>query len=161
MQLEQIVTSLRNGGHRITPQRIAIIDYLMHTEDHPSADQVHVVIKKKYPMVSLSTVYKTLELLRQKKLVNEIEIDGGARFDAHMENHINLVCLNCGKIEDIDEKVIGQNLTTAEMPDPDLMIRSGGEHRISNFLIWQIAYSELFVTNVLWPDFNCKNLIPD
>ena len=106
MQLEQIVTSLRNGGHRITPQRIAIIDYLMHTEDHPSADQVHVVIKKKYPMVSLSTVYKTLELLRQKKLVNEIEIDGGARFDAHMENHINLVCLNCGKIEDIDEKLL-------------------------------------------------------
>ncbi|MCB0746322.1 MAG: isoprenyl transferase [Ignavibacteriae bacterium] len=63
------------------------------------------------------------------------------------------------KIEDIDEKVIGQNLTTAEMPDPDLMIRSGGEHRISNFLIWQIAYSELYVSNVLWPDFNCNNLI--
>ncbi len=39
------------------------------------------------------------------------------------------------------------------------MIRSGGEQRISNFLIWQIAYSELFVTKVLWPDFNCKNLI--
>ena len=106
MQLEQIVTSLKNEGHRITPQRIAIIDYLMHTEDHPSADQVHIVIKKKYPMVSLSTVYKTLDLLRQKKLINEIEIDGEARFDAHMENHINLVCLNCGKIEDIDEKLL-------------------------------------------------------
>ena len=45
------------------------------------------------------------------------------------------------------------------MPDPDLMIRSGGEHRISNFLIWQIAYSELYVNNILWPDFKCKHLI--
>ena len=45
------------------------------------------------------------------------------------------------------------------MPDPDLMIRSGGEHRVSNFLIWQIAYSELFVSNVLWPDFKCHHLI--
>jgi undecaprenyl diphosphate synthase len=66
-----------------------------------------------------------------------------------------------GKItkDDINDEYIAKNLTTADMPDPDLMIRSGGEHRISNFLIWQIAYSELFVSKVLWPDFNCKNLV--
>ncbi|MBK7104024.1 MAG: isoprenyl transferase [Ignavibacteriae bacterium] len=66
-----------------------------------------------------------------------------------------------GKVgfEDINEELISQNLTTAGIPDPDLMIRSGGEHRISNFLIWQIAYSELYVSKVLWPDFTCKNLI--
>ena len=104
MQLEQIVDSLRDEGHRITPQRIAIMDYLLHTEDHPSADQVHVIVKKRYPTVSLSTVYKTLDLLREKKLVNEIEVEGEARFDAHVNEHINLVCLNCGKIEDIDER---------------------------------------------------------
>jgi undecaprenyl diphosphate synthase len=63
------------------------------------------------------------------------------------------------QLEDITEELISQNLTTAQIPDPDLMIRSGGEQRISNFLIWQIAYSELYVTNVLWPDFKCKNLI--
>lgn len=63
------------------------------------------------------------------------------------------------EIEDIDENLFSSYLTTSELPDPDLMIRSGGEHRISNFLIWQIAYSELFVTNVLWPDFNAQNLI--
>jgi Fur family peroxide stress response transcriptional regulator len=106
MQLEQIVNSLREEGHRITPQRVAIIDYLMHTEDHPSADQVHVTIKRMYPMVSLSTIYKTLDLLREKRLVNEIEVEGEARFDAHVDEHINLVCLNCGKIEDIDEKAL-------------------------------------------------------
>ena len=63
------------------------------------------------------------------------------------------------KIEDINEELISNCLTTASIPDPDLMIRSGGERRISNFLIWQIAYSELYVSNVLWPDFKCINLI--
>lgn len=106
MQMEQIVTSLREEGHRITPQRIAIMEYLLNTEDHPSADLVHTVVKKRYPMVSLSTVYKTLDLLREKKLVNEIEVEGEARFDAHVDDHVNLVCLNCGKIEDIDEKAL-------------------------------------------------------
>jgi undecaprenyl diphosphate synthase len=62
-------------------------------------------------------------------------------------------------LNDISEELISNYLTTADIPDPDLMIRSGGEHRVSNFLIWQIAYSELFVSNVLWPDFKCKHLI--
>lgn len=106
MQLEQIVDSLREEGHRITPQRIAIMDYLLNTEEHPSAELVHTTVKKRYPMVSLSTVYKTLDLLREKRLVNEIEIEGESRFDAHVDDHINLVCLNCGKIEDVDEKAL-------------------------------------------------------
>ncbi|HET9531323.1 MAG TPA: isoprenyl transferase [Blastocatellia bacterium] len=53
----------------------------------------------------------------------------------------------------IDEGVISDRLYTAQMPDPDLLIRTGGEMRISNFLLWQIAYSEIFVTDTLWPDF--------
>jgi len=57
-------------------------------------------------MVSLSTIYKTLDLLKEKKLVNEIEVKGEARFDAHTDEHINLVCVNCGKIEDVDEDTL-------------------------------------------------------
>lgn len=53
----------------------------------------------------------------------------------------------------IDEKTFSNHLTTAGMPDPDLLIRTGGEERISNYLLWQIAYSELYFTPVLWPDF--------
>ena len=102
-QLEQIVTSLREEGFRITPQRIAIVDYILNTKEHPSAEQVHNTVKKKYPMVSLSTVYKTLDLLRQKNLVKQIEIGGEARFDGHTDEHINLICIKCGKIEDVDE----------------------------------------------------------
>jgi Fur family peroxide stress response transcriptional regulator len=102
-QIEQIVASLRDEGFRITPQRMAIVDYLLKTEDHPSAELIHKVIRKRYPMVSLSTVYKTLELLKEKKLVNEMDVEGEARFDAHTNEHINLVCMNCGKIDDVDE----------------------------------------------------------
>ncbi|GJQ61952.1 MAG: isoprenyl transferase [Melioribacteraceae bacterium] len=62
-------------------------------------------------------------------------------------------------IEQIDEKLFSGYLSTSEIPDPDLLIRSGGEYRISNFLLWQIAYSELYVTNVLWPEFRYKDML--
>jgi undecaprenyl diphosphate synthase len=55
---------------------------------------------------------------------------------------------------DISEKLVSDLLYTADIPDPDLLIRTSGEHRISNFLLWQIAYSEIYVTNTLWPDFD-------
>jgi len=60
--------------------------------------------------------------------------------------------------EDIDEKVINEHLYTSELPDVDLLIRTSGEQRISNFLLWQIAYAELYFTDVLWPDFNKEHL---
>ena len=62
------------------------------------------------------------------------------------------------EVDDINETLISQNLNTAEMPDPELIIRSGGEFRISNFLLWQIAYSEVFITDVLWPEFTRQHL---
>ncbi len=54
---------------------------------------------------------------------------------------------------DITDELISQNLTTRNMPDPELLIRTSGEHRVSNFLLWQIAYSEFYFTEVYWPDF--------
>ena len=59
---------------------------------------------------------------------------------------------------DIDEEAVGRLLYTAEWPDPDLLIRTSGEMRISNFLLWQLAYAELYVTPVLWPDFTRRHL---
>ena len=58
-----------------------------------------------------------------------------------------------GSITDIDERLFGTYLYTAGMPDPDLLIRTSGEIRLSNFLLWQLAYTEIYVTDVLWPDF--------
>jgi undecaprenyl diphosphate synthase len=59
---------------------------------------------------------------------------------------------------DIDESIINQHLYTQNLPDVDLLIRTSGEHRISNFLLWQIAYAELYFTEVLWPDFRAEDL---
>lgn len=61
-------------------------------------------------------------------------------------------------IDDITEDVVSQSLTTASIPDPDLLIRTGGELRISNYLLWQIAYSELYFCDTFWPDFNETDL---
>jgi len=59
--------------------------------------------------------------------------------------------------QEINEQTICSNLSTAGIPDPDLLIRTSGEHRISNFLLWQIAYAELYFTDTLWPDFREEN----
>jgi undecaprenyl diphosphate synthase len=58
------------------------------------------------------------------------------------------------KAADIDENLLSQHLDTAHLPDPDLLIRTSGEMRISNFLLWQLAYAEIYVTDTLWPDFD-------
>ena len=78
-------------------------------------------------MVSLSTVYKTLDLLKEKQLVNEIEVDGEARFDAHTDAHINLVCMNCGKIDDIDENSLKEIRVRAARKSKYLILKSSFE----------------------------------
>ena len=57
-------------------------------------------------------------------------------------------------VEDIDADLVSNNLYTRGMPDPDLLIRTSGEFRISNFLLWQLSYAELYFTDKMWPDFN-------
>ena len=65
---------------------------------------------------------------------------------------------NIISIDAIDEAIINEHLYTQNLPDVDLLIRTSGEHRISNFLLWQIAYAELYFTDVLWPDFTEEHL---
>lgn len=65
---------------------------------------------------------------------------------------------NKTKIDDIDEVAFGRYLDTEEIPDPDLLIRTSGEQRLSNFLLWQTAYTEFYFPEVLWPDFSEKEL---
>jgi undecaprenyl diphosphate synthase len=62
------------------------------------------------------------------------------------------------KSEDVNEELLISKLTTASIPDPELLIRTSGEHRISNYLLWQIAYAELYFTEKLWPDFRREDL---
>ena len=89
-----------------------------------------------------------------------IAINYGSRDE--MLRAMKLLCKDCkaGKvdIEQIDEKVFASYLDTKEIPDPDLLIRTSGEQRLSNYLLWQLAYSEFYFTDVPWPDFHKKEL---
>jgi undecaprenyl diphosphate synthase len=69
---------------------------------------------------------------------------------------VELATRNGGVV--VDEPTLSSNLYTRDLPDPDLLIRTSGELRLSNFLLWQVAYSELWVTETLWPDFTQTNL---
>ncbi|HEX9739171.1 MAG TPA: polyprenyl diphosphate synthase, partial [Ignavibacteriaceae bacterium] len=62
------------------------------------------------------------------------------------------------KPDEINEQIVSESLTTKNIPDPDLLIRTSGEFRVSNFLLWQIAYTEFFITDAYWPDFSRKHL---
>ena len=75
-----------------------------------------------------------------------------------MKDIARLVAEGKANVDDITEDTISRNLTTNFMPDPDLLIRTGGELRISNYLLWQIAYSELYFCDTYWPDFGEKDL---
>ena len=61
--------------------------------------------------------------------------------------------------QDVDEALVASRLYTADIPDPDLLVRTSGERRLSNFLLWQVAYSEIYVTNAMWPDFDKFELV--
>jgi undecaprenyl diphosphate synthase len=70
----------------------------------------------------------------------------------------SLVKSNDLNLEDINENMFGNYLNTHNLPDPELMIRTSGEHRISNYLLWELAYAELYFTSKLWPDFRREDL---
>ena len=103
------IEALRSKGYKATPQRIAICRIALNSREHPSAQQIYDQVKKIHPTVSLATVYKTLEVLRDLDLVQELNFPKGqARFDSYMNPHINLICVKCGKITDIDDVTAGE-----------------------------------------------------
>ncbi|QNB45736.1 isoprenyl transferase [Thermanaerosceptrum fracticalcis] len=107
-------------------------------------------------------IYKAIEKTKNNhKLYLQIALNyGGRRELVHAIQGI-VRDVSDGKLsrELIDEQVVSQYLYTAGIPDPDLIIRPSGEMRVSNFLLWQLAYAELWVTNVLWPDFRPEHLL--
>jgi Fur family peroxide stress response transcriptional regulator len=102
------IEALRNKGYKATPQRIAICRIAIHSREHPSAQSIYAEVKKVHPTVSLATVYKTLQVLRELNLIQELSFPTGqARFDSYMKPHVNLVCLQCGSIIDLDDLTTG------------------------------------------------------
>lgn len=95
------------------------------------------------------------ETLKGERLTLNLAVNYGARWEIVDAVRAIARKVKEGKLqpEEIDEKVFSSHLYTAGLPDPDLLIRPAGEMRVSNFLLWQLAYTEFYVTPVLWPDF--------
>ena len=95
------------------------------------------------------------ETKNNSKIILNFALNYGSREEIvnTIKNISKKVVNNELQIEEINEKVINNHLYTFNLPEVDLMIRTSGEHRISNFLLWQMAYAELYFTEVLWPDF--------
>ena len=100
------------------------------------------------------------ETARNDRMVLSLALSYGSR--AEIVSAVQAIARDVkrGRVrpEDIDEKLISSRLDTSGLPDPDLLIRTSGELRVSNFLLWQIAYAEIYVTDVLWPDFRRPQL---
>ena len=101
MDEENLISLFRDNGFKVTVQRLAICKYTLARNDHPSAEKIHQALKIDYPTISLGTIYKTLHLMEDLNLIQELGFnDGIVRYDPDMDLHINLVCSSCGKIRD-------------------------------------------------------------
>lgn len=131
--LKTIKHQLHKAGFKLTPQREATVQTLLeHYEDHLSAEEIYVEVKKKHAEIGLATVYRTLELLTKLKVINKITFqDGLARYDVNKggDNHFHhhLLCLQCGKIEEIYEDLLSEVEEEVERKY-DFLIR---DHRLT------------------------------
>ena len=101
MNTQDLIKIFRKNGYKATSQRLAICKLILSRKDHPSADKIYQELKKEYPTISLTTIYNTLRILVELRLLQELGFnEGSIRYDPDLELHINLVCSKCGKIDD-------------------------------------------------------------
>lgn len=100
--MDHIASIFKEKKLKLTPQRLAVYNYLINTTAHPSADTIYTDIHVQYPTMSLATVYKALKTLVEVGLIQEINVgEGNFRYDANSLPHPHLQCLKCGKVDDI------------------------------------------------------------
>lgn len=119
-RIERIKKQLHSSSYKLTPQREATVRVLLeHEEDHLSAEDVYLLVKEKSPEIGLATVYRTLELLTELKIVDKINFgDGVSRYDLRQEGaahfHHHLVCIECGSVAEIQEDLLEDVETIVE-----------------------------------------------
>jgi hypothetical protein len=114
------------------------------------------------PEPVLEEMEQTLrETARNDGLTHVLALNYGSRADITDAVRAIAAKTKEGRLDpsDITERIISEHLHTRNWPDPDLLIRTSGEMRVSNFLLWQIAYAEIWVTDALWPDFRARHLL--
>lgn len=115
----------------------------------------------RFPAVCQQELKEAIELTKDNSRLHLcLALSYSGRWDITQAVKKLLQQVKEGKLgpDEVSDRLIGDHLSTAGMPDPDLMIRTSGEYRISNFLLWQLAYSELYITETYWPDFRRDEL---
>lgn len=101
--MDQYIQILKNNKLKITPQRLAVLQYLDTHHTHPTVEEIYHSLKKKTPSLSKTTVYNTLEILKKHHVIHAISITRNEhRYDLRKEIHHHFLCRNCGTIQDID-----------------------------------------------------------
>jgi len=101
LDTNDLINFFREKGLKVTSQRLAICNFILSRKDHPTAEQIYQELRNEHPTISLGTIYKTLHLLQELGLIQELGFtEGSVRYDPDMELHINMVCSKCGKISD-------------------------------------------------------------
>lgn len=107
MDAIEILKQLKEKGVRFTPQRQAILEFLLGTDTHPTADEIYHHVKAKFPGVSLGTIYNTLNMLKEHGHILELSYgDMSSRFDGNPQNHYHVVCTGCGKVVDFHRPLL-------------------------------------------------------
>lgn len=132
-------------------------------ELHNRGVRVSLIGERKTIPLKVIEAFKNAEkkTSKNKKLFFNIAFNYGSRKEiiSAVKNVCRAAKKNDIDIEKLDEKIFSEYLLTQGCPDPDLLIRTSGEYRVSNFLLWQIAYTEFYFTKTLWPDFKEKELL--
>ncbi|MCC5622475.1 isoprenyl transferase [Nostoc sp. CHAB 5715] len=146
------------------------VDFLMHLFErllHRELAQMHQEGVRISFIGDLSALPKSLQTEMERSMtetLNNQAIHFTVAVNYGSRNEITRVCRQVAQLvqqgelspQEVNESFVEQHLYTADTPEPDLLIRTSGEMRLSNFLLWQMAYTEMYFTNILWPDFNRK-----
>ncbi|MBD2561116.1 MULTISPECIES: isoprenyl transferase [Nostoc] len=144
------------------------VDFLMHLFErllHRELAQMHREGVRISFIGDLSALPKSLQTEMERSMaetLNNQAIHFTVAVNYGSRNEITRVCRQVAQLvqqgelspQEVNENLVEQHLYTADTPEPDLLIRTSGEMRLSNFLLWQMAYTEMYFTNILWPDFN-------
>jgi undecaprenyl diphosphate synthase len=151
----------------------AEVDELMRLLDHYLEVEIDEVMRNGVQLRTIGRidslapavaerVRKSIERTRQNRemvLVFALSYGGRAEIVDAARELMREAELGKADPESLDEKTFAAHLYDPEIPDPDLLIRTGAEYRVSNFLLWQIAYTEIYTTDVMWPDFRKRHLV--
>ena len=139
-------------------------EYLDKNFEELKKNDVRIIFIGQREMLDADIVLKMEKLeqetLNNKSLVLQVALSYGSRLEivTAAKKIADLVAKKDIMLDDINEEIFSKFLYTSGIPDPDLVIRTSGEQRVSNYLLWQIAYSEFYFTNTLWPDFSKEEL---